>query len=87
MQTHTCAENDAQIVLELLRARLTQAIGAKDEAALFEIINKFGIRHANQLQQDDYDALWLFRMFHVFGATIYVALWRLGDLAKAGTNQ
>lgn len=67
----------------MLRPRLAEAIGVKDEAALFEIINRFGIRHANQLQQGDYGALWLFWMFHCFGATIYVALWRLADLDAA----
>jgi hypothetical protein len=83
---HRDAVRDLADVLEMLRPRLTQAITAKDEAALFEIINKFAIRHANKSQQGDYDALWLFWMFHCFGATIYVVLWRLDDLAKSSDN-
>lgn len=81
---HRDAVRDLADVLEMLRPRLGNAISAKDEDALFEIINKFGIRHANRLQQDDYNALWLFWMFHFFGATIYVALWRLADLEAVG---
>jgi hypothetical protein len=82
---HRDAVRDLADVLEMLQPRLDKAINAKDESALFQIINNFGIRHANRLQQDDYDALWLFWMFHFFGATIYVALWRLADLeAVAG---
>lgn len=82
---HRDAVRDLADVLEVLRPRLAEAISAKDEDALFEIINRFGIRHANRLQQDDYDALWLFWMFHVFGATIYVVLWRLADLEAEST--
>lgn len=82
---HRDAVRDLADVLEALRPRLAKAISAKDEDALFEIINRFGVRHTNKLQQVDYDALWLFWMFHVFGATVYVALWRLADLESASS--
>ena len=43
----------------------------KDEAALFEIANKFALRHYNREQKNDYDKpIWLDWAFHVFLSTI-----------------
>jgi hypothetical protein len=61
-------------VLEYLRPSMKIHLNKKDESDLFNIINNFGVRHYNSLQQNDYDSLWLNWMFYVFLATIHVIL-------------
>ena len=60
-------------VLEYLRPRLQKVLIRKDDAALFQIANEFGIRHHNEKQKNDYDqAIWLNWMFYLYLATIHV---------------
>jgi hypothetical protein len=59
-------------VLEQLRSdeRLKRALPNKDEAALFNIANNFGIRHSNDRQQEDYGPAFREWIFHTFLAAI-----------------
>lgn len=69
-------------VLEFLRPRLQEVITKKDDGALFQIANQFGIRHHNVKQKTDYDqAVWLSWMFYFYLATIH-AVTRLIKKAK-----
>ena len=57
-------------VLEPLRSRIDEHLLPADERALFQIANKFWIRHNDRLQQRDYDGeAWLDWMFYVYVAT------------------
>lgn len=61
-------------VLEFLRPQLKDVLTKKDEADLFTIANRFGIRHHDTEQQTDYDpAIWLSWMFYYYLATIHAA--------------
>jgi hypothetical protein len=44
------------------------------EGDLFNIANKFAIRHHNKNQQDDYDDRWLTWMFYTYLATVRLVL-------------
>jgi len=57
-------------LLEKDRALLRTELFSKDEGALFEIANKFGIRHHTAQQQDDYDEAFLDWVFWWYLATI-----------------
>ena len=47
----------------------------KDEKALFNIANNFGIRHHNDKQQTNYDpAIWLSWMFYFYLSTIHAVV-------------
>jgi hypothetical protein len=65
------AVRDLADVLELMRPEVLQTLGKKDDAVLFEIANKFAIRHFNAGQQKDYDPVWLSWMFYFYLATIH----------------
>ena len=53
------AIRDLADVLEILKPQITKVISKKDESDLFHIVNKFGIRHHNEEQKQDYDkAIW-----------------------------
>ena len=66
-------------VLEYLRGPAKKVLRSKDENDLFELANRFGIRHHNEKQKTDYDELiWLTWMFYYYLATIH-ALIRLLD--------
>ncbi|MCB0354812.1 MAG: hypothetical protein KDD64_14855 [Bdellovibrionales bacterium] len=68
------AIRDLADVLEFLRPELKQVLNTKDEAALFEIANNFGIRHHNLNQKTDYDQpIWLSWIFYFYLATIHAA--------------
>ena len=57
-------------VLEPLRRELDQLVLPADESALFQIANKFWLRHNDRTQQRDYDTdIWLDWMFYVYVAT------------------
>lgn len=69
------AVRDLADVLEYLRPQLKTVLTKKDEAALFEIANNFGIRHHNSVQKTDYDeAIWYSWMFYFYLATIHAAV-------------
>lgn len=62
-------------VLEFLRPQLDGVLTNKDDAALFNIANNFGIRHHNEKQQNTYDkAIWYSWIFYFYLATIHAAL-------------
>ena len=65
------AVRDLADVLERLRPKIKEEMFSKDEGALFEIANKFWIRHNNAAQLRDYPHdLWWDWLFHVFLASI-----------------
>jgi hypothetical protein len=69
------AIRDLADVLEYLRPQLKTVLTKKDEAALFDIANNFGIRHHNRQQKTDYDkVIWYSWMFYYYLATIHAAL-------------
>lgn len=57
-------------VMERHRALLKNRIAGKDEAALFEIANKFDLRHRKPDQHGDYDPAFLEWIFHWYLATV-----------------
>ena len=64
-------------VFEWLRKskKLEKALNKKDEAALFEIANKFAIRHHDPSQKTDYDVtIWHSWMFHFYLATYHAVI-------------
>ena len=66
------AIRDLADVLEHLRPQAKQVLLGPDESDLFEIANRFGIRHHNQRQKLQYDkAVWFPWMFHYYLATIH----------------
>lgn len=68
------AVRDLADALEWLRPQLKQVLVRKDESALFQIANQFGIRHFNTSQKTDYDPIWLSWMFYVYLATLHASL-------------
>lgn len=63
-------------VMERLRPQMKTLLTRKDEADLFEIVNRFGIRHHDLSQKVDYDQeVWLRWMFYHYMATIQAVLW------------
>lgn len=66
------AVRDLAVLLEGLRQRLNEALpSGKDNRALFDIANNYLIRHSNERQLADYDALWLTWIFNLFESTFY----------------
>jgi hypothetical protein len=77
------AIRDLADVLEFLRPQLARVLNKKDDAALFEIANRFAIRHHNPDQQANYDkAIWYSWIFYFYLATIHACL-RLLEKEKA----
>ncbi|AEW05566.1 hypothetical protein Sulac_2078 [Sulfobacillus acidophilus DSM 10332] len=69
------AVRDLAAVLEYLRPQAQAVITKKDESDLFELANRFGIRHHNQKQKTDYDQnIWLSWAFYYYLATIHALL-------------
>jgi hypothetical protein len=69
------AVRDLADVLEYLRPELKVVLTRKDEAALFDIANNFGIRHHNSSQKTDYDeAIWYSWIFYFYLATIHAVV-------------
>jgi hypothetical protein len=57
-------------VLEPLKGEIDEHLLPADERALFQLANKFWIRHNDRLQQRTYDGdVWLDWMFYVYVAT------------------
>ena len=66
------AVRDLADVLERLRPEVRAVLTKKDDATIFEIANKFGIRHWDDQQYDDYTRpVWLSWMFYFYLATIH----------------
>jgi hypothetical protein len=54
---------------------LGSVLDNKDESALFELANNFGIRHHNPSQKTNYDhAIWYSWIFHFYLATYHAAI-------------
>ena len=71
------AVRDLADVLEFLRPKVKCILTKKDERDMFELANRFGIRHHNERQQTQYDpAIWLSWVFYYYLASIH-ALTRL----------
>jgi hypothetical protein len=69
------AVRDLFDVLELLRAHLKEVGLDQAESDLFQIANKYGIRHYNDKQKQDYDkAIWYNWMFYYSLATIHACV-------------
>jgi hypothetical protein len=69
------AVRDLSDVLEFLRPQVKEAMFHKDEAALFQLANGFGIRHHNEKQQREYDTgIWHAWMFFYYLATIHAVV-------------
>ena len=69
------AVRDLADALEFIRPSVKKVIARKDEAALFEIANKFGIRHHTPRQQTQYDKnIWHRWMFYFYLSTLHAAL-------------
>lgn len=68
----TDAVRDLADVLEYLRPEIKRVLTRRDDAALFEIANKFAIRHMDGEQFTEYTKpVWLSWMFYFYLATIY----------------
>ena len=64
-------------VLEFLRPKVKSILTKKDEGDLFELANRFGVRHHDERQKTQYDPnIWLSWMFYYYLASIH-ALTRL----------
>lgn len=72
-------------ILEERRGLLQKYLFRKDEDALFEIANRFAIRHQNQLQQADYDPVFLDWIFWWYLATIELTDRVLAGHVQAGS--
>ena len=73
-------------MLEYLRPQLKSVLTKKDDAALFQIANEFGIRHHNPTQKTDYDPnIWLSWMFYYYLATIHAGT-RLVEKAEVNST-
>ncbi len=74
-ETQRDAVRDLFDVLEFLRPKAKDVLNRKDMNDLFEIANRFGIRHHTADQQTSYDLdVWLPWMFHYCLATIHAIL-------------
>ncbi len=55
--------------------QLSSVLDGKDESALFELANNFGIRHHDPNQKTNYDrAIWYSWIFHFYLATYHAAI-------------
>jgi len=69
------AVRDLADVLERLRPEFRKALSKKDDTAIFDIANKFGVRHFNASQNLDYDKnIWSSWMFYFYLSTIQAGL-------------
>jgi hypothetical protein len=69
------AIRDLADVLEYLRPKLRNSLTKKDEADLFEIANRFGVRHHDDKQKNDYDKpIFYSWMFYYYLATIHASV-------------
>ncbi len=64
---------------------LENVLDSKDDSALFDIANNFGIRHHNPKQKTNYDlTIWYAWIFHFYLATYHAAIRLLIKHAKKG---
>ncbi len=70
-------------VLEEQRELLQERLLKKDERALFEIANKFALRHRKANQRGDYDDAYLEWIFYWYLATVHLTRQLSGDTSDA----
>lgn len=81
------AVRDLAAVLEYLRPEAHRLLTKKDESDLFDLANRFGIRHHNEKQQTDYDHdIWLSWVFYYYLSTIHALLRIIERNSAAGTK-
>jgi len=69
------AVRDLADVLEYLRPQIKKSLLRNDEKDLFELANRFGIRHHSKGQKLEYDReIWYNWMFYYYLATIHASL-------------
>ena len=68
------AVRDLSDVLEYIRPLVKSKLTKKDDDALFNIANNFGIRHYKKSQQKEYDPAWLSWIFYLYLSTIHLVL-------------
>ena len=73
-------------VLETRRSLLKEELFSKDEGALFQIANRFAIRHQNASQQANYDVAFLDWVFWWYLATIELSDRLLARQQQASTT-
>jgi hypothetical protein len=79
------AIRDLADVLEYLKPRAQPVLESADESDLFQLANKFGIRHHNSNQKTTYDkAIWYSWMFYYYLATIHAVVRLIEKAEKAG---
>jgi hypothetical protein len=61
-------------VLEYLKPTIEKNLLTADDKALFNIANKFSIRHNNEKQMENYSQIWLSWIFYLFLSTIHLCL-------------
>jgi len=62
-------------ILEYLKKKYGTSLVKADESDLFQIANRFGIRHHDPRQNTDYDAAtWLPWMFYIYLASIHLSI-------------
>lgn len=82
------AIRDLADVLEYLRPKIKVVLLNKDEQDLFELANRFGIRHHNEKQLIHYDKpIWLSWMFHYYLATIHASVRLLEKQRQVSTKK
>lgn len=81
------AVRDLVDVLEFLRPKVKAVLNDKDEDDLFELANRYGIRHHKADQKTTYDkSVWYPWMFYYYLATIHACL-RLIEESEAETTE
>lgn len=81
------AVRDLADVLEYLRPQARTVLTKKDESDLFELANRFGIRHHDRTQKTDYDRdIWLDWMFYYYLSTIHAVVRLIGRGNPEGTS-
>jgi hypothetical protein len=66
------AVRDLADVLEFHKQIVQATLSKKDVSGLFEIANKYAIRHHDKTQNNDYDPAWLSWMFYLYLSTIHL---------------
>ncbi len=66
---------------------LTTVLDGKDESAIFDLANNFGVRHHNPNQKTNYDrAIWYSWIFHFYLATYHASVRLLIKHEKGATS-
>ncbi len=76
------AVRDLAALLESLRAETKKVLASKDDDAIFELLNKFAVRHLNSGQYSRYDRkTWIPWMFYFLMASLHASLELLSERA------